>query len=191
MSTTTASMIDSDHHRLQRYVAAWAARLAREEDQLEDLRRRLQSVGVVDAAKAPPTLVTLHSVIRARELDSGRAFVWTVFLPTDEEVDTTARSPLSSAGAVLLGAQSGDEVLWPSRAGTLRVRIEAVLSRPEEARHLSKVVRAVTGKDTERGSREARRRKRTVVGAKQNSPRQVVDHTRQSTRRSDERAAQR
>lgn len=129
-----ALMLDTDRRRLQRYLAAWEARLARDREYLKQLRQRLQSAGVTPAASVPPTLVTLHSVLRLRELEYGRAFVWTVTLPTDQEVATAARSPVSWAGAVLLGAQEGDVVQWTARADGARVRIETVLFQPQRSR---------------------------------------------------------
>jgi hypothetical protein len=66
-------MIDNDHARLRRYVTAWTARLARDAEHLQSVRARLQGATVLAADEVPAGLVTLHSVIRVRELDSGRA----------------------------------------------------------------------------------------------------------------------
>jgi len=142
-------MIDNDHARLRRYVTAWTARLARDAEHLQSVRARLQGATVLAADEVPAGLVTLHSVIRVRELDSGRAFVWTVALPTDEEVHTTARSPRSWVGVTLLGTREGDEVEWVSGSRTLRVRIESVLFRPQAARRTPSLTSASNARSME------------------------------------------
>jgi regulator of nucleoside diphosphate kinase len=175
MRATDVLMVDSDRKRLQQYLAAWAARLARDEEHVERLRRRLESASVAPVGRVPATLVTLRSVIRVRDVDSDRAFVWTVVLPPAEEVATTARSPLSWAGAALLGAHEGDEVQWPSRSGSVRVRVEAVLFQPEAARLAASVKSLAEGKDMDRAPCGVRGGRRAVPARKRRSFRRVAN----------------
>jgi regulator of nucleoside diphosphate kinase len=131
--TTATAMIDSDHARLQRYVAAWTTRLARDQELVSRVRARLEEATVTSVGEAGEMLVTLGSVVRLRDVESGRLFVLTVFLPSDQEVATTGRLPVCWSGAALLGAREGDEVRWPDGFGNRRVRVEAVLFRPQSA----------------------------------------------------------
>jgi len=120
-----------DRVRLCRFIEAWEARLTRDRKQIARLRARLRAAVAAPAREVPPTVVTMNTQVRVRDLDSGCAFVWTVVLPTDDEVAVTAGSPFSWSGATLLGAREGDELQWESRRGLRRVRIEAVLCQPE------------------------------------------------------------
>jgi len=95
------------------------------------LRALLRVAAAAPPGEVPPTVVTMNTQVRVRDLDSGRAFVWTVILPADDEVAVTAGSPFSWCGATLLGAREGDELQWESCRGLRRVRIEAVLFQPE------------------------------------------------------------
>ena len=133
MRTIASAMIDSDHARLQRYVAAWTTRLARDQELISRVRARLEAATVTSVREAGETLVTLGSVVRLREVEFGRSFVLTVFLPSDQEVETTKRSPVCSSGAALLGAREGEEVQWSDGFGNRRVRVESVLFRPQSA----------------------------------------------------------
>ena len=98
MRTIASAMIDSDHARLQRYVAAWTTRLARDQELISRVRARLEEATVTSVGEAGETLVTLGSVVRLRDVESGRSFVLTVFLPSDQEVETTKRSPAGASG---------------------------------------------------------------------------------------------
>jgi regulator of nucleoside diphosphate kinase len=120
-----------DRVRLCRFIGAWEERLTRDREQIAKLRARVRASVAVPAEEVPPTVVTMNTQVRVRDLDSGHAFVWTVSLPPDDEVAVTARSPFSWSGATLLGAREGDELQWKSRRGLRRVRIEAVLFQPE------------------------------------------------------------
>jgi regulator of nucleoside diphosphate kinase len=120
-----------DRVRLRRFIVAWEDRLTRDRKQIATLRARLRAAVAVPPGEVPPTVVTMNTQVRVRDLDSGRAFVWTVILPADDEVAVTAGSPFSWCGATLLGAREGDELQWESSRGLRRVRIEAVLFQPE------------------------------------------------------------
>ena len=133
MRTMATAMIDSDRVRLQRYVAAWTTRLARDQEMLSGVRARLEQATATSVGEAADTLVTLGSVVRLRDVESGRSLVLTVVLPSDQEVATTGRLPVGWPGAALLGAREGEEVQWPHGSGTRWVRVEAILFRPQSA----------------------------------------------------------
>jgi regulator of nucleoside diphosphate kinase len=120
-----------DRVKLSRFIEAWEKRLTRDRKQIARLRARVRAAVAPLADEVPPTVVTMNTQVRVRDLDSGRTFDWTVTLPPDDEVAVTARSPFSWSGATLLGAREGDELQWESRRGPRRVRIEAVLFQPE------------------------------------------------------------
>ncbi len=134
MSETPKLIGYRDRARLCRFIEAWEERLTRDRKQIAKLRARMHAAVAAPSDEVPPTVVTLNTQVRVRDLDSGCTFVWTVMLPPDDEVAVTARSPFSWSGATLLGAREGDELQWESRRGPRRVRIEAVLFQPEAQR---------------------------------------------------------
>lgn len=131
MSDTLALFGRAERERLRRFVIAWEKRLALDRKHVATLRARLEATACVSDEAIPADLVTLHSQVRVRDIETGRPFVWTVVLPSDEDVLTTARSPSSWSGATLLGRREGDEFEWSTRGGSRRVRIEEVMYQPK------------------------------------------------------------
>ena len=131
MSDTLALFGRAERERLRRFVIAWEKRLALDRKHVATLRARLEAAARVSDEAIPADLVTLHSQVRVRDIESGRAFYWTVVLPSDEDILTTARSPSSWSGATLLGRRVGDEFEWSTRGGSRRVRIEEVIYQPK------------------------------------------------------------
>ena len=148
MRATSALFGWNDRERLWRFVTAWENRLALDAEHIARVRARLEYGVGVSADDLPAEFVTLHSQVRVRDIKTGRVFEWTVYLPSNEEVAETARSPLSWAGATLLGRRAGEEFEWRSRSGSRRVRIESVMSQrkaaPENHRRSVKRARLAT-----------------------------------------------
>ena len=120
-----------ERERLRRYLTAWDNKLALDTQHIAAIRARLESASISSTAQLPADVVTLDSQVCVRDLTTGRTFVWTVILPADEDVEKSARSPLSWSGATLLGRREGDEFEWPTRGGSRRVRIETVMFQPK------------------------------------------------------------
>lgn len=148
MSKASALLGRGERERLRQYVTVWDNKLALDTQHIAAVRARLESASINSTDRLPPNVVALDSQVCVRDLISGRTFVWTVMLPADEEVEKSARSPLSWSGATLLGRREGDEFEWPTRAGSRRVRIEAVMLQPKVAagvrRKIPKARRMVT-----------------------------------------------
>ena len=131
MSKASALFGWDERERLRRYVTIWENKLALDTQHIAAVRARLESALIASTDRLPADVVTLDSQVYVRDLTSGRTFVWTVFLPTDEDVEKSARSPLSWSGATVLGRREGDEFEWRTRAGSRRVRIETVMFEPK------------------------------------------------------------
>jgi regulator of nucleoside diphosphate kinase len=159
VSDTLALLGAAERERLGRFVEAWESRLALDGKHVATLRARLQAATTMSDGATPANVVTLHSQVRVRDIETGREFVWTVVLPPDEEILKTARSPSSWSGAALLGRRQGDELDWPSRHGSRRVRIEAVLYQPH----------AVSGSAVREAKRASRARREVRTGRAQSS----------------------
>jgi len=147
MSKASALFGRAERERLRRYVSAWDNKLALDTQHIAAIRARLEGASIASTDPLPADVVTLDSQVCLSDLTSGRTFVWTVILPADEDVERSARSPLSWSGATLLGRREGDEFEWLTRTGGRRVRIESVMFQPK-----------VTGGGARRKVRNARRR---------------------------------
>jgi regulator of nucleoside diphosphate kinase len=83
------------------------------------------------AADAPPDVVTLHSTVRIRDLDTGRSVVYTVVFPTEADTAQRRISVLAPIGTALIGYRVGDVIEWATPGGERRLRVEAALFQPE------------------------------------------------------------
>lgn len=132
MSTQPSIIVsETDLERLDRLLEA-AAR-----DKVAgvaELEKELERADVVASRDVPPTVVTMNSTVRFREVASSEAFELTLVYPKDVAQDGSTVSILAPVGSALLGLAEGHEIEWPKPGGgTLRVRIEEVLYQPERA----------------------------------------------------------
>ena len=100
---------------------------------LVDLKGELERAVVVRPEEVPPTVVTLNSRVRLRNVDTGEVGEYTLVLPGSADFREGRVSVLAPVGTALLGQQEGDVVEWVVPAGRKRYRIEAVLYQPESA----------------------------------------------------------
>lgn len=126
-------LTEDDMARLREPVLHGRVALRRDQDHFEDPERELEQAEVVAAGGVPPDVVTLHSTVRVRDLDTGATMVFTVVFP--EEADLTAKriSVFAPIGTTMIGYGVGDVIEWRTPGGTRRLRIEAVLFQPESA----------------------------------------------------------
>ena len=146
-----------DRDRVRRFILLNEARLAREEEALALMSARLERGRLVEAGDFPANVVTLHSQVRMRDADSGRAYATTVSLPRDGEVGTGASLLRAYAKIALLGACVGDDIVWRSAGRLRRARIEQILFQPEaSARRQSRTPRSALSSPPPLDRREAR-----------------------------------
>ena len=100
---------------------------------LVDLKGELERAVVVRPEEVPPSVVTIGSRVRLRDLDSGARGEYTLVMPGRADFRQGHVSVLAPVGTALLGQQEGDVVEWVVPAGRKRFCIEAVLYQPEAA----------------------------------------------------------
>jgi regulator of nucleoside diphosphate kinase len=101
---------------------------------LAALAGELRRAQVVPRADIPADVVTMHSKVRVRDLESGEEETYTLVYPHEADIEAAKLSVLAPVGTALLGYRTGDVVEWPVPAGVARLRIEGVASRPRAAR---------------------------------------------------------
>jgi regulator of nucleoside diphosphate kinase len=136
VNTTTTRRIQvtkDDMERLRELIRG-SRRTARwDQGHLATLDQELDRADVVDAENVASDVVTMHSVVRVLDLDSGLKATYTVVFPADADIERRRLSVLAPIGTALIGYRAGDEIEWATPGGTRRLRIEDVLYQPEAA----------------------------------------------------------
>jgi len=124
---------DDDMDRLRDLVRRGRMASRRDQDHLEELDRELDRAEVVATGEVLPDVVTMHSTVRVRDLDSGKRTEYTIVFPVDADIENKRISVLAPIGTALIGYRAGDMIEWATPGGTRRLQIEEVLFQPEAA----------------------------------------------------------
>jgi regulator of nucleoside diphosphate kinase len=100
-----------------------------------DLEKELSRATVVDPSSIPPTVVTMNSTVRFKDLGSKEEMTCTIVFPEDSDADHGKISVIAPIGTALLGYRAGDQVDWIVPAGRRRLKILEVIYQPEAAGH--------------------------------------------------------
>ena len=126
-----------DMARLKELVRQGRKASRRDQDHLAELDQELDRAEIVDTGDLSPDVVTMHSTVRVRDLDSGKRVVYTLAFPVDADIDKRRISVLAPIGTALIGYRAGDRVEWRTPGGTKRLEVEEVLFQPEATLGLS------------------------------------------------------
>jgi regulator of nucleoside diphosphate kinase len=122
-----------DMARLEEVVRQGRKTARRDQDHLAELEHELRRAELIDAEHLSGDVVTMHSTVRVRDLDSGNCAVYTLVFPVEADIEKRRVSVLAPIGTALLGYRAGDRVEWRMPGGPRRLRIEEVLYQPEAA----------------------------------------------------------
>ncbi len=100
---------------------------------IDELEREIRRARVVEAARVPPHVVTMHSKVKIRDLRRGRSEVYTLVYPEEADLSAGRLSVLTPMGTALLGASVGDVIRVTGSAGPRAIFIDALLHQPEAA----------------------------------------------------------
>ncbi|MDC8014109.1 nucleoside diphosphate kinase regulator [Tahibacter soli] len=100
----------------------------------DGLRRELDRADIVEPAQMPPDVITMNSVIRFVDENSGAEREVTLVYPRDADGSAERVSILAPVGSALLGLRVGARIAWPLPGGrTTQLRVLAVPYQPEAA----------------------------------------------------------
>jgi regulator of nucleoside diphosphate kinase len=133
MKKRTLIISRADRERLEAIIDSARMDSRVREDYLAALEAELSRARVVPAGKVPADVVTMNSVVRLRDLDSGEAEEYELVYPGDADMAHNRLSVLAPIGTAILGYRLGDVIEWPVPAGLRRLRVEEVLYQPERA----------------------------------------------------------
>jgi regulator of nucleoside diphosphate kinase len=118
-----------DHERLERLLEKVGPR-----PDLDALREEIERAEIVEPEAVPRTVVTMNSVVRFVDEESGKESEIKLVFPGHADVESNRISVLAPVGSALLGLSVGDSIGWPLPNGrTRRLRVVAVTYQPEAA----------------------------------------------------------
>jgi len=118
-----------DHERLEQLLEKVDSRR-----DLDALREELDRAEIVAPEAVPRNLVTMNSVVRFVDEESGKEREVTLVFPGSAEVESNRISVFAPIGTALLGLSIGDSIDWPLPNGhTRHLRVVAITYQPEAA----------------------------------------------------------
>jgi regulator of nucleoside diphosphate kinase len=122
---------EEDMTTLRDLVRAKRGSASRDQDHLAELDRELDRADVIEAMDIEPDVVTMHSTVRVRDLDSGASTVYTLVFPGDADVKRRRISVLAPIGTALIGYRVGDRIRFRTPGGSRHLEVADVLYQPE------------------------------------------------------------
>lgn len=133
MADSILYLTDTDMDVLRHLIDRMRMTGSGHEQYLWDLESELARAQVVKAGEMPPEVVTLHSTVKLRDLDTGEVMIYVLTPPDEANLDQGMVSVLAPIGTAILGYRERDIVEWPVPAGRRRFRIMKVRQMPVEA----------------------------------------------------------
>ena len=124
---------EEDARKLRTLLVGVRERSVRDREHLQQLDDELDRARVVPASEIPADVVTMHSELALRDLDTGEEMTFRIVFPSEANADRHRISVLAPLGTAVLGYRAGDSIEWVVPGRTRRVYIERVLYQPEAA----------------------------------------------------------
>ena len=135
MTERAIYITEFDRGRLKQFLQRTDFHNHPDKKNLKDLENELDRAIIVEPKAVPPTVVTMNSKVRFKDLESGEEVVYTVVFPEESDVPHGKISVVAPIGTALLGYKAGDVVEWAVPAGRRRFQITGVIYQPEAAGH--------------------------------------------------------
>jgi regulator of nucleoside diphosphate kinase len=100
---------------------------------IDELQREIDRARVIDPARVPPDVVTMHSTVRICDINRDTPEVYTLVYPEDSAPRHGRVSMFTPVGTALLGRRVGDVVRVATGDGVRPIAVEAILYQPEAA----------------------------------------------------------
>lgn len=122
-----------DYDRLKLLVTAGLDSAKAPRQPILDLRNELERAVVVDPKDVPQGVVTMRSVVRLKDLDSGKEEKYRLVYPHEADIREGKISILAPVGTAIIGAREGETIEWNVPNGVRRLKILEVAYQPEAA----------------------------------------------------------
>lgn len=121
-----------DHQRLEKLLDE-AIIHHYDNEELMALSEELKRAKIVESVMVPQDIVTMHSTIKVKNIETDTRQEFTLVYPGEADPDVGAISILSPIGTALFGHKIGDTIQWQVPAGLRKLLIEDILYQPEAA----------------------------------------------------------
>lgn len=121
----------ADYERLESLLSSNLAQVAGGPDRLQELQGQLSQARVVPQDSVPEDVVTMHSRVRLRDMDTGELESYSLVYPDRADIANGKLSVFAPIGTAILGYRVGDELRWQVPAGWRRLKVEGVDYQPE------------------------------------------------------------
>ncbi len=124
---------DFDLKRLMELLRVGGTSRVKDGEYFHSLEQELNRAHTVEPHEIPQAVVTMNSMVRLKEVQSGEEQVYTLVFPTDADIGKNKISVLAPIGTAMLGYRVGDTIEWPVPVGMKTLRVEEILYQPEAA----------------------------------------------------------
>ena len=126
------TLTELDHARLTRLTRSLAGPLRHRDG--DPLDQALETATLVAPTTIPADVVTMHSRVVLRDLETSRRYRLTLCYPDDAEPAAGFVSVLAPLGASMIGLRVGADARWARPdGGQGAARLEAILFQPESS----------------------------------------------------------
>jgi len=113
----------ADHDRLLDFINSARLDWRVSSEHLQALEGELGRAALVEPNELPADVVSMHSTVWFRDLDTEEVEQYTLVYPTEADVTCNRISVLAPIGTALLGFRVGDVVKWRVPLGKRRFEI--------------------------------------------------------------------
>ncbi len=98
---------------------------------LERLKAELDKARVLPPKDVPGNVVTMNSIVRIKDLDTGEEKTFALVFPGKAGAGGKAVSILAPIGIALIGYKEGDIIEWHIPGADIRLQIMEIVYQPE------------------------------------------------------------
>jgi len=124
-----------DMERLDGLINTMRASSSPKQIDFKQLDQELERAKIVEPQDIPKDVITMNSVVRIKDLESGKETIYTLVFPSNASIEAGRISILSAIGTALIGYSVGDIIEWQVPSGLKRLQILEIPYQPEASGH--------------------------------------------------------
>src|SRR5688572_20946053 len=101
--------------------------------EINNLTKELNRAQVVEPDQVPVDVVTMHSVVKLKYLQTEKELEMEIVYPEEADIKRNKISIFAPIATALLGYRKGDVINWEIPSGKVKIRIDDILYQPEAA----------------------------------------------------------
>jgi len=101
--------------------------------EINNLTKELSRAQLVEPTQVPVDVVTMHSVVKLKYLQSNQEIKMEIVYPEEADIKKNKISIFAPIATALLGYRKGDVIDWMVPSGKVKIQIDDILYQPEAA----------------------------------------------------------